>query len=90
MGSVERRLQRLEAEAPAARTEGEICARACERLSTEDLIVLEKALRRLEEMDAPELGWEEFLGELPEEEREAFKQACARYEAAIEEARAGR
>jgi len=90
MGSVERRLQRLEASAPAARTEEEVWAAACRRMSTEDLVTLEETLRRLEEMDAPDLGWEDLLGELPEEEREAFKSACGRYEEAIREARAGR
>ncbi len=90
MGSVERRLRRLEAETPVARTEEENRAEACRRMSTEDLTVLEETLRRLEEMDAPELGWEELLGELPEEEREAFGQAYARYEEATREARAGR
>ncbi len=90
MGSVERRLQRLEASTPPARTEEEIRARACERLSTEDLTVLDETAPRLEEMDAPELGWEGLLGELPEEEREAFKQALRHYEEAIREARAER
>ncbi|PLS85030.1 MAG: hypothetical protein CYG60_14735 [Actinobacteria bacterium] len=90
MGSVERRLRRLEAETPVVRTEEEIRAAACRRMSTEDLVVLEETLRRLEELDAPELGWEEFLGELSEEEREAFEQAYARYEEAIREAREGR
>ncbi len=90
MGSVERRLRRLEAETPVARTEEEIRAEACRRMSTEDLTVLEETLRRLEEMDAPELGWEELLGELPEEEREAFEQAYARYEEAVREEREGR
>ncbi len=84
------RLDRLEASTPPARTEEEIGARACERLSTEDLRTLEKTLRHLEEMDAPDLGWEGFLGELPEEERDAFAAAWRRYEEAKEEARAGR
>ncbi len=90
MGSVERRLRRLEASAPVARTEEKIRAAACRRMSTEDLLTLEGTMRRLEEMDAPELGWEGLLGELPEEGREAFGQAYARYEEAIREARAGR
>ncbi len=90
MGGVERRLRRLEASAPAARDEEEVRAAACRRMSTEDLTVLEETLRRLEELDAPELGWEELLGELPEEEREAFEQAYARYEEAVREEREGR
>ncbi len=89
MGGVERRLRRLEAETPVVRTEEEIRAEACRRMSTEDLTVLEETMRRLEEMDAPELGWEGLLGELPEEERDAFEQAYARYEEATREARDG-
>jgi hypothetical protein len=89
VGGVERRLRRLEAETPVVRTEEEIRAEACRRRSTEDLTVLEETMRRLEEMDAPELGWEGLLGELPEEERDAFEQAYARYEEATREARDG-
>ncbi len=90
MGSVERRLRRLEAETPVVRTEEEIRAEACRRMSTEDLTVLEETMRRLEEMDAPELGWEGFLGELSQVERVAFESAYSRYQQAKEEARAGR
>ncbi len=90
MGGVERRLRRLEASAPAVRGEEEIRAEACRRMSTEDLVTLEETMRRLEELDAPDLGWEGFLGELPEEEREAFESAYSRYQQAKEEARAGR
>ncbi len=81
MGSVERRLQRLEASAPAARTAKEIGARACERLSTEDLLTLEGTCRRLLDLGD---DWDT----LPEEEREAFEQAWGRYEEAMREARA--
>lgn len=73
-----------------ARTEEEILARACERLSTGDLLTLEETMRRLEELDAPELGWEGFLGELSQGERVAFESAYSRYQQAKEEARAGR
>ncbi len=90
MGGVERRLRRLEASAPVARTEEKIRAAACRRMSTEDLLTLEETMRRLEEMDAPDLGWEGLLGELPEEERVAFAAAYSRYQQAKEEARAGR
>ncbi len=81
MGSVERRLQRLEASAPAARTAKEIGARACERLSTEDLLTLEGTCRRL-------LDLGDDWGALTEEERAAFEQAWRRYEEALREARA--
>ncbi len=83
MGSVERRLRRLEAETPVVRTEEEIGARACERLSTEDLLTLEGTCRRLLDLGD---DWDT----LPEEEREAFEQAWGRYEEALREARAGR
>ncbi len=83
MGSVERRLRRLEAETPPARTEEEIGARACERLATEDLLTLEGTCRRL-------LDLGDDWGELAEEERAAFESAWGRYEEAIREARAGR
>ncbi len=83
MGSVERRLQRLEARTPPARTEEEIGARACEQLATEDLLTLEATCRRL--LDSGD-DWDA----LPEEEREAFAAAWGRYEEAIREARAGR
>jgi DNA-binding HxlR family transcriptional regulator len=83
MGSVERRLRRLEAETPVARTEEEIGARACERLSTEDLTTLEETCRRL-------LDLGDDWGALTEEERAAFELAWRRYEEAIGEARAGR
>jgi hypothetical protein len=83
MGSVERRLQRLEASTPPARTEEEIGARACERLSTEDLLMLEETCRRL-------LDLGDDWGALTEEERDAFESAWGRYEEAIREARAGR
>ncbi|MDP9479755.1 MAG: hypothetical protein M3R38_29515 [Actinomycetota bacterium] len=86
---IRKRLDKLEASTPPARTEEEIRARACERLSTGDLLTLEETMRRLEEL-GDDLGWEEFLGELSEEGREAFGQAYARYEEAIREARAGR
>ncbi len=82
--SLGKRIGRLEASAPAARDEEEIRAEACRRMTTEDLTVLAKTLRRLEEMDAPDLGWEELLGELSEEEREAFEQAYGRYRQAAE------
>ncbi len=81
MGSVERRLRRLEASAPVARTEEEIGARACERLSTEDLLTLEETCRRL-------LDLGDDWGALTEEERDAFEQAWGRYEEALREARA--
>ncbi len=81
MGSVERRLRRLEASAPAARDEEEIGARACERLSTEDLLTLEGTCRRLLDLGD---DWDT----LTEEEREAFEQAWGRYEEALREARA--
>ncbi len=87
---IRKRLDKLESSTPPARTEEEIRARACERLSTEDLLTLEETMRRLEELDAPDLGWEELLGELPEEEREAFEQAWRRYEEAMREAARGR
>ncbi len=83
MGDVERRLRRLEARNPPARTEEEIGARACERLATEDLLTLEGTCRRL--LDSGD-DW----GELAEEERAAFEQAWGRYEEALREARAGR
>ncbi len=83
MGSVERRLRRLEASAPVVRTEEEIRAEACRRMSTGDLTVLEKTCRLWEERGD---SWDV----LTEEEREAFDQAYARYEEAIREARAGR
>ncbi|MDP9474514.1 MAG: hypothetical protein M3R38_02240 [Actinomycetota bacterium] len=89
MGSVERRLRKLEARTPTARDEEEISARACRRMTTEDLTVLEETMRRLDEIDAPDLGWEGYLGELSEEEREAFELAWGRYEAALREAREG-
>ncbi len=90
MGSVERRLRRLEASAPVARTEEEIRAEACRRMTTEDLTILSETLRRLDEMDAPDLGWEEFLGALTGEERAAFEQAWGRYQEAMREAARGR
>ncbi|MDP9487566.1 MAG: hypothetical protein M3Q49_17575 [Actinomycetota bacterium] len=90
MASVERRLQRLEARTPPARDEEEVRAAACRRMSTEDLTVLEETLRRLEEMDAPDPGWEELLGELSEEKRDAFAAAWGRYEEAMREAARGR
>ncbi|MDP9458180.1 MAG: hypothetical protein M3Q60_20940 [Actinomycetota bacterium] len=83
MGSVERRLRRLEASAPAARDEEEVRARACERLATEDLLTLEGTCRRLLDLGD---DWDT----LTEEEREAFESAWGRYEEAIREARAGR
>ncbi len=83
MGNVERRLRRLEAETPVVRTEEEIGARACERLSTEDLIVLEETCRRLFDLGD---DWDT----LTEEERDAFELAWRRYEEAMREARAGR
>jgi DNA-binding HxlR family transcriptional regulator len=83
VGNVERRLRRLEAETPVARTEEEIGARACERLSTEDLLALEATCRRL-------LDLGDSWGALTEEERDAFEQAWGRYEEAVREARAGR
>ncbi len=83
MGGVERRLRRLEARNPPARTEEEIGARACEQLSTEDLVTLEETCRRL-------LDLGDDWGALTEEERDAFELAWGRYEEAIREARAGR
>jgi hypothetical protein len=83
MGSVERRLRRLEARAPAARGEEEIRAAACARLSTEDLLTLEETCRLLEERGD---SWDV----LTEEERAAFESAWGRYEEAMREARAGR
>ncbi len=83
MGSVERRLRRLEASAPVARTEEEIRAAACRRMSTEDLLTLEETCRRL-------LDLGDDWGALTEEERDAFELAWGRYEEAIREARAGR
>lgn len=87
---IRRRLDRLEAQAPVARTEEEIGAEACSRMSTEDLTVLSETLHRLED-----LGWGESLEEAPwdeltEEERDAFESAYARYEEAVREVRAGR
>ncbi len=76
-------MRRLEAETPPARTEEEIGARACERLSTEDLLTLEGTCRRLLDLGD---DWDT----LTEEEREAFESAWGRYEEAIREARAGR
>lgn len=94
MGSVERRLRRLEAQSPTARTEEEIGAEACSRMSTEDLVTLQKTGRRLEQR-LEERGGDESLeeairDELMEEERAAFESAYARYEEAAREARAGR
>ncbi len=83
MGSVERRLRRLEAETPVARTEEEIRARACGRMSTEDLLTLEETCRRL-------LDLGDDWGELAEEERAAFATAWDRYEEAVRGARKGR
>ncbi len=79
--SLGRRIGRLEARNPAARTEEEIGARACERLSTEDLLTLEGTCRRL-------LDLGDDWGALTEEERDAFEQAWVRYQQAVEEARA--
>ncbi|MDP9481525.1 MAG: hypothetical protein M3R38_38660 [Actinomycetota bacterium] len=84
---IRKRLDRLEARTPVVRTEEEIRAAACRRMSTEDLLTLEETMRRLEEFDAPDLGWEGLLGELPEEERAAFESAWGRYEEATREAR---
>jgi hypothetical protein len=81
VGGVERRLRRLEARNPPARTEEEIGARACERLSTEDLVTLEETCRRLLDLGD---DWDT----LTEEERAAFELAWGRYEEAIREARA--
>ncbi len=82
MGSVERRVRALEARQKGAlRTEEEIRARACERLSTEDLETLEETCRRLLDLGDP---WEEAL---TEGERAAFEQAWGRYEEAVREAR---
>ncbi len=83
MGSVERRLRRLEARNPAARAEEEIRARACERLSTEDLLTLEETCRRLSDSG-------DDRGALSGEERDAFEQAWGRYQQAEREARRGR
>ncbi len=80
MGSVERRLRRLEAQAPAACTEEEISRRACTRMTTEDLVTLEETCRRL-------LDLGDDWGALTEEERDAFEQAYGRYQQAKEEAR---
>ncbi len=80
---IRKRLDKLEASTPPARTEEEIGARACERLSTEDLLTLEETCRRLLDLGD---DWDT----LTEEEREAFEQVWRRYQQAKEEARAGR
>ncbi len=80
---IRKRLDKLEASSPAARTEEEIGARACERLSTEDLLTLEETCRRLLDLGD---DWDT----LTEEERDAFELAWGRYEEAVEEARAER
>ena len=94
MGSVERRLRRLEAQAPAARTEEEIGAEASSRMSTEDLKTLSelgwRLERRLQEQREGESLEEAIRGALTEGERTAFESAYARYEEAVREARAGR
>ncbi len=79
MGSVERRLKRLEARTPPARDEEEVRARACERLSTEDLLTLRETCRRL-------LDSGDDRGALTGEERDAFESAWGRYEEAVREA----
>ena len=94
MGSVERRVRRLEAQAPAARTEEEIGAEASSRMSTEDLKTLSelgwRLERRLQEQREGESLEEAIRGALTEGERAAFESAYARYEEAVREARAGR
>ncbi len=88
MGSVERRLQRLEARTPPARTEEEVRAAACRRMSTEDLTLLAETCRRLEGLGWDEAAWEKILEEeFTEEERAAFAAAWGRYEEAVGEAR---
>ncbi len=93
MGSVERRLRRLEAQAPAACTEEEIGAEACSRLSTEDLKTLSdlggRLKRRLEEHREGESLGETIRGALTEEEVAAYESAYGRYEEAKREARSG-
>ncbi len=87
MGNVGRRLRLRKLEAGTttlpARTEEEISRRACGRMTTEDLLVLEETCRRL--LDSGE-DW----GALTQEERAAFEQAYARYEEAKRQARAAR
>jgi hypothetical protein len=90
MGSVERRLRRLEAQAPAAPGEEEIRAEACCRMSTEDLTVLAETLRRLEAVAPDTDDLEEAWACLSEGERTAFEAAYGRYQEAVREARAGR
>ena len=95
MGSVERRLRRLEAQAPAPRTEEDIGAEASSRMSTEDLVTLSemggRLERRLQEEHREGESLEEAIrGALTEEERDAFESAYARYEEAVKEERAGR
>lgn len=87
---IRRRLDRLEAHAPAARGEEEVSRRACELLSTEDLTTLAETLRRLDELDGGNDSWDEAAWDkLTEEERAAFEAAYARYEELVEEAGAG-
>ncbi len=71
MGGVERRLRRLEAETPAVRTEEEIGAEACRRMTTEDLLTLGGTCRRLLDLGD---DWDA----LTEEEREAHEAAPGR------------
>ena len=86
---IRRRLDRLEAQAPVARGEDEVCAEACRRLSMEDLTTLEGTCQRLDELAGPG-SWDEAAWEkLTEEEVAAFESAYARYEEAVREARAG-
>lgn len=90
MGSVERRLRRLEAQTPAARGEEEVRAEACARMSWEDLTTLEETCQRLDELGGGEF-WDDAAWEkLTEDERVAFYSAWRRYEELDEEARAGR
>lgn len=94
MGSVERRLRRLEAQAPAARTEEEVRAEASSRMSIEDLVTLTemgaRVERRLKEEREGESLEEAIRGALTEEERAAFEAAYARYEEAVGEVKSGR
>ncbi len=83
MGRIEHRIGRLEASAPAARTEEEVRARACGRLSTEDLLTLREMCRRL-------LDSGDDRGALTGEEWDAFGQAWGRFEEAVKKAAHGR
>ena len=91
---IRRRLDRLEAQAPIARTEEEIGTEACSRMSTEDLVTLTEKGRRLERRLKERVGSESLeeaiRGALTEEERAAYEDAYGRYQDAVREVRAGR